>query len=183
MPMADPNPCWFALYVKVRHERMTADALQSRGFEEFLPLCRTRRRWSDRIKDLEVPLFSRYLFCRFDMQDRHRVLTTPGVKYVVRIANIPIPVPDAEIAALEAVMKSGAAAQPWPFLQAGQWVRIEAGPLAGLEGILQDFRGSRRLVIAVTLLQRSVAVEIDWLDVTSIAPPRRLFPTVLPPLT
>jgi len=110
------------------------------------------------------------------------VLTTHGVHYVVGIARVPIPVPDVEIAALEAVMKSGIAAQPWPFLQAGQWVRIEAGTLSGLEGILQDFRGRRRLVISVTLLQRSVGMEIDRLDVTPIAPPRRLLPTVLPPL-
>ena len=181
-PMRDLNRCWFALYVNVRRERVTACALKTRGFEEFLPLCTTRRRWSDRIKELEVPLFSRYLFCRFNVQDRHRVLTTPGVEYVVGIGKVPVIVPDAEIAALEAVMKSGATAQLWPFLQTGQWVRIEGGALAGLEGILLDFRGSRRLVISVTLLQRSVAVEIDRLDVTPVAPPRRPLSTV-PPLT
>ena len=179
--MAGSNPCWFALYVKVRQERATAAILQSCGFETFLPLCKTTRRWSDRIKNLEAPLFSRYLFCRFDKQERHRVLTTHGVNYVVGIGKTPVPVPDAEIGALEAVMKSGIAAQPWPFLQAGQWVRIEAGTLSGLEGILQDFRGSRRLVVSVTLLQRSVGMEIDRLDVTPIAPPRRLLRTVLPP--
>ena len=181
--MTDRNPCWFALHVKVRQERAAAAALHSRGFEAFLPLCKTRRRWSDRIKDLEVPLFSRYLFCQFNMQERHRVLTTLGVEYIVGIAKIPIPISDVEIAALEAVMKSGAAAQPWPFLQAGQWVRIEGGAsagLAGFEGILLDFRGRRRLVISVTLLQRSVAVEIDRLDVTPVAPPCRPFSTALP---
>ena len=181
-PMTNLNRCWFALYVKVRRERVTADALHSRGFEEFLPLCRMRRHWSDRTKELEVPLFSRYLFCRFDSRDRHRVLITPGVEYVVGIGKVPVIVPDAEIAALKAVMKSGAAIQPWPFLQTGQSIRIEAGTLAGLEGILLDFRGKRRLVISVTLLQRSVAVEIDRLDATPIAPPRRPLSTV-PPLT
>lgn len=177
--MRDLNRCWFALYVNARRERMTADALHSRGFEEFLPLCRTRHRWSDRIKELEVPLFSRYLFCRFNVQDLHRVLRTPGVEYVVGIGKIPVIVPDAEIAALEAVMKSGTDIQPWSFLQTGQWVRIEEGALSGLVGILLDFRGSCRLVISVTLLQRSLAVEIDRLDVTPIAPPRspvRRFP-------
>ena len=180
--MRDLNRCWFALYAKVRRERVTADALHSRGFEEFLPLCRMRRHWSDRTKELEVPLFSRYLFCRFDVQDRHRVLTTPGVEYVVGIGKVPVIVPDAEIAALEAVMKSGATAQLWPFLQTGQWVRIEGGALAGLEGILLDFRAGCRLVISVTLLQRSVAVEIDRLDVTPIALPRKPLSTV-PPFT
>jgi len=177
-PMTDLNRQWFALHVNVRRERMAADALRGKGFEEFLPLCRTRRRWSDRVKELEVPLFSRYLFCRFRGEDRHRVLTTPGVGYIVGIGNIPVPVPDGEIAALEAVRKSGVVAQPWPFLQTGQWVRIEEGALSGLEGILLDFRGSCRLVVSVTLLQRSVAVEIDRLNVTPIAPPRRPRSTV-----
>lgn len=179
-PITNLNCCWFALHVKVRQERAAAAILHSRGFEAFLPLSKTRRRWSDRIKDLEVPLFSRYLFSRFNVQDRHRVLTTPGVEYVVGIGKIPVIVPDAEIAALEAVMKSGTDIQPWPFLQTGQWVRIEEGTLSGLEGILLDFRGSCRLVISVTLLQRSVAVEIDRLDVTPVAPPRRPRSTVLP---
>jgi len=177
-PMTDLNRQWFALHVNVRRERMAADALRGKGFEEFLPLCRTRRRWSDRVKELEVPLFSRYLFCRFRGEDRHRVLTTPGVGYIVGIGNIPVPVPDGEIAALEAVRKSGVVAQPWPFLQTGQWVRIEAGTLAGLEGILLDFRGSRRLVISITLLQRSVAVEIDRLDVAPAVSRRRPLSTV-----
>ena len=176
--MRDLNRCWFALYVKVRRERGTADALHSRGFEEFLPFCRTRHRWSDRIKEVEVPLFPRYLFCRFNVQDRHRVLTTPGVEYVVGIGKIPVIIPNEEIAALEAVMKSAAIAQLWPFLQTGQWVRIEEGALSGLEGILLDFRGSCRLVISVTLLQRSVAVEIDRLNITPVAPPRRPRSTV-----
>ena len=180
--MSDLNRCWFALYVNVRRERVTADALHSRGFEKFLPFDRTRHRWSDRIKEVEVPLFPRYLFCRFNVQDRHRVLTTPGVEYIVGIGKIPVIIPNEEIAALEAVMKSAAIAQLWPFLQTGQWVRIEEGALSGLEGILLDFRGSCRLVVSVTLLQRSVAVEIDRLNVTPIAPPRRPLSTV-PPLT
>src|SRR3972149_4365231 len=123
---------------------MTAHALQRRGFEEFLPLFKIRRRWSDRIKELEMPLFCRYVFCRFHAEDRLRVLTTPGVEYVVGTGKVPDPISDDQIAALEAVMKSGAGAQPWPFLHTGQWVRIEAGTLAGLEGILQGFRGRRR---------------------------------------
>ena len=181
-PRTDLNRHWYALYVNVRCERVTADALHSRGFENFLPLGRTGHRWSDRIKELEVPLFPRYLFCRFSAQDRHRVLTTPSVAYVVGIGNTPVPIPDGEIAALEAVLKSGVASQPWPFLQTGQWVRIEAGSLAGLEGILLDSRGSRRLVISVTLLQRSVAVEVDRLDVAPAAQRRRPLSTV-PALT
>ena len=181
-PMTDLNRQWYALYVNVRREKVTAAALHNRGFEKFLPFGRTRRHWSDRIKEVEVPLFPRYLFCRFNVQERHRVLTTPGIEYIVGIGKIPVPVPDVEISAMETVMNAGVTTQPWPFLQTGQWVRIEEGVLSGLEGILLDFRGSRRLVISVTLLQRSVAVEIDRLDVTPVAPPHRP-PSTVPPLT
>ena len=181
-PMTDLNRQWYALYVNVRREKVTAAALHNRGFEKFLPFGRTRRRWSDRIKELEVPLFSRYLFCRFNVQERHRVLTTPGIEYIVGIGKIPVPVPDVEISAMETVMNAGVTTQPWPFLQTGQWVRIEEGALSGLEGILLDFRAGCRLVISVTLLQRSVAVEIDRLDVTPIALPRKPLSTV-PPFT
>jgi len=178
----DRNSCWFALHVNVRRENVVTSALRSQGFEALLPLHRTRRCWSDRIKELEVPLFPRYVFCRFNVEKRLRVLTTTGVEYVVGLGKIPVPVPEVEIAALQEVMKLGAAAEPWPFLQTGQWVRMEAGPLAGLEGILVALRGRRRLVISVTLLQRSVAVEIDRLDATPIGPPRRSCSTVsLPP--
>jgi transcription antitermination factor NusG len=156
--MTDQSLCWFAVYTKARHERLAADALEGRGFEILLPLCTSRRRWSDRIKELNVPLFSRYLFCRFHLQERSLILRTSGVQCVIGSANIPVPIPDAEIAALVSVMKSGRAVQPWSFLRTGQWVRIVLGPLAGLEGILLDYKRSNRLVISIALLQRSVAV-------------------------
>ena len=170
----DLNRSWFALCVKPRHEKTTAWALRSKGFEEFLPLHRRLRRWSDRLKELDEPLFSRYVFCRFDPMDRLPVLRTPGVVSIVGFAGNPAPVADGEIAALQAIVKSGLTAQPWPFLQRGQLVRIEAGPLSGLEGILLDWKSRHRLIVSVTLLQRSVAVEIDRLWVRPIGARGRL---------
>lgn len=162
---------WFALQVKPRHERAIAGALRSHGLDEFLPLYRAKRRWSDRVKELEVPLFPQYVFCRFGALDRGRVVSTPGVRSIVGIGKTPAPVADSEIAALQAVVRAGLGAHPWPFLETGQWVRIDAGPLRGLEGILAGSRSPYRLVIAVTLLQRSVAVEVDRLDITPLRTP------------
>jgi len=152
---------WFALKVRPRHEKTTAWALHNKGFEEFLPLYRSRRRWSDRIKELDIPLFPGYVFCRLDPEDRLPALTTAGVVALVGIGKTPSPVEEAEIVALQAVVRSGLRAEPWPFLRIGQAVRIELGPLAGLEGILAEIRNRHRLVVSVTLLQRAVAVEID----------------------
>jgi len=152
---------WFALQVRSRYERNVATFLDGKGYEWFLPSYRSRRRWSDRVKELELPLFPGYLFCRFDPQERLPILKTPGMISIVGTAKVPTAVDETEIAALRALVASGLPRQPWPYLQIGQRVRIEHGALSGLEGILLQQKGCNRLVLSVTLLQRSVAAEID----------------------
>jgi len=141
---------------------LASAALRGKGYEEFLPLYRSRRRWSDRVKQLDLPLFPGYLFCRFDPHDRLLpILTTPGMIGIVGAGRTPIPVPDEEIEAVRRILRSGLAAQPWPFLGAGCAVYIERGPLAGLQGVITKADKVDRLIVSVNLLQRSVAVEID----------------------
>ena len=152
---------WFGLQVRARYEKNAAALLRGKGYDPFLPVYRCRRRWSDRIKEVELPLFPGYLFCQFDVHNRLPVLKTPGVIRVVGVAGTPVPVDDTEIAAIQTIIRSGLSSQPWPFLQVGAKVRVEYGALCGLEGILLDFKGGHRLVVSVTLFQRSVAVEID----------------------
>lgn len=159
---------WFALQVRSRFEQGVAEHLDGKGYELFLPLYKCRKRWSDRIKEVEAPLFPGYLFCRFDAQDRLPILKTPGVIQIVGTNRVPIAVDEQEIQAIQTMVASGMPNQPWPFLSAGDRVRIESGPLRGLEGILVEFKGNHRLVLSVTLLQRSVAVEIDSAFVTSL---------------
>jgi transcription antitermination factor NusG len=163
---------WFALQVRTRNEGGVAEQLSGRGYERFLPLYKVRKRWSDRIKEADAPLFPGYLFCRFNPQDRLPILKTPGVMQIVGFKNGPIAVDESEIKALQTIVAAGAPHQPWPYLAAGDRVRIESGPLLGLEGILTEVRRSHRLVLSVTLLQRSVAVEIDSALVTAINLPR-----------
>jgi len=174
LPRTDSFP-WFALQIRSRYEKIAASLLCGKGYELFLPSYKSRRRWSDRIKELEVPLFPGYLFCRFNPLDRLPILVTPGVIQVVGTGKSPVPVDDAEIAALQTAVQSGLPRQPWPFLQIGQRVRVECGPLCGLEGILLDFKGRHRLVLSVTLLQRSVAVEVDGAWVISIPQQHRAY--------
>ena len=156
------NLPWYAIRVQSKFENQASTVLRGKGYEEFLPLYRSRRRWSDRVKELDLPLFPGYLFCRLDLHDRLLpILTTPGVISVLGAGKVPIPVADEEIATIRAVLGSGLAAQPCPFLNAGASVYIERGPLAGIEGIVTNLNKKHTLVISVTLLQRSVAVEID----------------------
>jgi transcription antitermination factor NusG len=153
---------WYAIRVRSNFEKAVASALEGKGFEGFLPLYRTSRRWSDRSKGLDLPLFPNYLFCRFDLRERVLpILTIPGVITIVGTGKVPVPLMDEEIATIRMVILSGVAALPWPRLVAGDKVLIERGPLAGLEGVALNAAKKHRLVVSVPLLQRSIAVEID----------------------
>lgn len=156
------HSAWFALTVKPRHEKVAAQDLRSKGLEDFLPLYHARRCWSDRVKSVELPLFPGYLFCRFESyKDRLKVLSTTSVISIISFGEELAPVEEAEIAAIQSLLRSGLPVEPWPFLRVGEPVRVESGPLTGLQGILSREKNVSRVVINVELLQRSVAVEID----------------------
>ena len=157
---SQPLP-WYALQVRTRFERAVAEHLAGKGYEWFLPLYRDKKRWSDRIKELDSPLFPGYLFCRFDAQKRLPILKTPGVIQIVGYNRQPVCVDESEIAAIQTLVSSGMPNQPCSFVEIGDRVRIASGPLRGLEGILVESRGRQKFVLSVSLLQRSVAVEID----------------------
>jgi transcription antitermination factor NusG len=161
---------WFALQVRTKHEGCVADYLDGKGYEWFLPLYKCRKRWSDRIKEVETPLFPGYLFCRFDSQERLPILKTPGVIQIVGYNRSPVPIDETEINAIQTLVASGMPNRPWPFLHAGDSVQIQCGPLRGLQGVLVSFKGNYRLVLSLTLLQRSVAVEIDSAFVAAARP-------------
>lgn len=152
---------WYALRVRARHEKTVASFLEEKGLEPFVPVYRCRKRWSDRMKEMELPLFPGYLFCRFDIQRRLPILTTPGVLDVVGFGKTFMPVDESEMSQLQKVVASRQQAEPWPWLEVGQRVRIDRGPLAGIEGLLLGIKNEARLVLSVTLLQRSVAVEVE----------------------
>ena len=171
---------WYALRVKSNFEKSVAEALRGKGLEEFLPLYRSRRRWSDRFKVVDLPLFPGYVFCRIDPLHKLRVATTPGFLYIVGIGHAPAPVDENEIAAIQAVVRSGLTAQPWPFLAVGQSVRLDFGPLSGLEGVLVRVDGRNRIAVSVTLLHRSVTVEVDrdWVRPVGNVLPQPCFRTI-----
>jgi transcriptional antiterminator NusG len=152
---------WFAVRVRSNHERIAAAHLRERGYEEFSPAWKTERRWSDRTKEIDQFLFPGYVFCRLNPSDRLPVLTAPGVVDLVGFGKIPAPIPDPEIENVRQMVQSGLFVMPWPFLEVGHRVLIERGPLAGVEGILDEVKGKCRLVVSVQLLQRSVAAEVD----------------------
>ena len=152
---------WYALQLRTRWESSTATLLSGKGYETFLPTYKTSKRGPGKSVEVLAPLFPGYLFCRFNVCDRLPVLITPGVISVVGTGRIPVPVEDSELAAIQKVVSIGLRVEPWPYLEVGQLVRIEDGALSGVEGILTGFKGARRIVVSVSLLRRSVALEID----------------------
>ena len=180
-------PCgglpWFALQVRSQRENHVASHLAGKGYEFFLPLYTSRKRWSDRIKKIELPLFPGYLFCRFNPYDRLPILKTPWLLQIVGFNHIPTPVDDEEISAVRKLVASGATAEPWPFMAVGERVRIESGPLRGAVGLLTQLKGNHKLVVSISLLQRSVAVEIDSALVIPERSTKRSSPGALIPLS
>ncbi len=140
MPLMSTDS-WYGLRTRSRFEKAAAASLAYKDYEPYLPCYRRRRRWSDRVTEIEAQLFPGYIFCCFDPSRRLPILTTPGVV---------------------GVLKSGLVSGPCSYLPAGQRIRIEEGALAGLEGVVVKSRKPVwRLIVSVTLLQPSVAVEID----------------------
>jgi transcription antitermination factor NusG len=147
--------------VRTGGEPLVSSALISKTYETFLPLYTRCRQYSDRIKKLDCALFPGYVFCRFDPDRRLPVLITPGVHDVVRTGDRPGLVDEAEIENLRKVVAGQNNAVPWSYLRTGDRVRVEVGAMAGVEGFLVREKGTERLVVSVSLLQRSISVEID----------------------
>jgi len=170
MQLENSTPSWYALTVKPRHEGATARNLCTRGMEEFAPVYRVRRQWCDRMKEVEFHLFPGYVFCRFSGGQRAAVLNTPGVTSIVAFGRTPAPIPDEEIGDIQRMVASRLPLRPWPYLPAGQKIRIRAGCLEGLVGTLLRDKDACRVVVNVDLLRRSVAIEIDRESVCPIEP-------------
>jgi transcription antitermination factor NusG len=164
---------WFALRVRSNHERVAAMHLRGRGIEEFAPTYVAERQWSDRKKQIDQFLFPGYVFCRLNPAERMPALSVPGAVTLVGFGSGPTPIPTEEIQAIRQMIDSGLLVAPWPFLQKGQRVLVERGPLEGVEGILQEIRKTFRLVVSIQMLQRSVSVELDRAWIRPVAQTRR----------
>lgn len=160
---------WYAVHTRHQHEKLVAWTLVNKGFEVFLPLYTEVRQWRDRTKRVELPLFSCYVFLRGDLDRRLAILTTPGVHGMVATGGRLSGIPEEEIQAVRSVIENRVNVEPHPFLKCGDLVRVKSGALRGLEGFLVRKKGQTRLIISVSLLERSVAAEVDAGTVERVA--------------
>jgi transcription antitermination factor NusG len=160
---------WFALQVHTGRERWIASFLSERGFHQLLLLQKNVRQWSDRSKTIETPVFPGYVFCQFPLGKRAEVLAAPGVLRVAGMGRVPEPIAEEEIYALQRLYTLDFRLEPWPFLREGDLVRIEEGPLSGITGRFVETKKNRRIIVSVSILERSVAAEVDKVCVTTVS--------------
>jgi transcription antitermination factor NusG len=160
---------WWALYTRHQHEKTVADMLSAKGFEVFLPLYDSMRRWKDRRKMLSLPLFPCYVFVRGGLHRRLQIVTTPGVHMILFYGERVAMIPEAEIQTIRKTVEGPFRVEPHPFLKCGERVRVIRGSLEGVEGVLVRKKNLCRLVLSVDMVAQSVAVEIDVSDVEPVA--------------
>lgn len=165
---------WNAVHIRYQHERKVEELLSAKGFETFLPTYEITRRWKDRSKRTEEALFPGYLFVANASEHRLRILATPGVCTLVSVAGVPATISNQEIEAVRKSVADPSRVEPHPFLNAGDFVEVQWGPLAGVEGILVRRKDSCRLVVSVAILGRAAAVEIDATSVVKAARRRKI---------
>lgn len=156
-----PNSPWFAIFTQPKHEKRVVQHFYSRGVDAFLPTYSSKRTWSNRqTVTLEVPLFPNYLFARISRLQRGSVLGAPGVVSIIGTPGIWGTVPEQYIETL----RTGLALHrilPHPRTQVGDRVRIVAGPMAGIEGILAHVRSEFRVVLSIEMIHQSVSIEVS----------------------
>ncbi len=159
-PRSFSDPAWWAVYTRHQHEKVLAEMLSLKGFEVFLPLYESMRRWKDRSKLLSLPLFPSYLFVRGTLERKLQVLATPGVHMILHRGQEVAIIPEEEIEAIQRVISGPCAVEPHPYLKCGMRVRVVRGPIKGVEGILVRKKNTSRLILSVDMLAQSVSVEV-----------------------
>lgn len=159
---------WYALRTKPRQEKVVQRQLETDGFEAYLPLQKECRQWSDRRKELEVPLFPGYTFVRlFDgALERVQVLRKSGVLGFVGASQRYAAIRDEEIQNIKLLLGSSVPFCPHPYLRTGQRVRITDGLLRGLEGTVLRVANSESLVVSIDLIERSLVVRLEGCKVS-----------------
>lgn len=165
----EEGPAWWALYTRHQHEKTVAEMLSAKGFEVFLPLYESTRRWKDREKVLSLPLFPCYVFVRGTLGRKLQVVSTPGVHMILCRGERVAHVPEEEIDAIRMSIEGPYHVEPYPYLRCGERVRVTRGSLEGVEGVLVRKKNMYRLILSVDMLAQSVAVEINATDVEPAA--------------
>jgi transcription termination/antitermination protein NusG len=161
---------WLAIQTKARHEKKVAAELEDKGIVAFLPISNEVHQWSDRKRQVELPLFSTYVFVRIgrEQKSRIKVLQTNGVFRFVGVRGVGSRIPDEQIETLQTILRERVPFYPHPFLSVGQKVRVRGGSLDGICGVLSAINNDRTLIVSVDSIQRSLAIRVEGYSVEPI---------------
>lgn len=162
------EPRWYAAYTCANHEKRVHDQLDQRSVESLLPLYETVRRWKDRRVRLQVPLFPGYVFVRMALAERLCVLQVPGIARLVGFNGLPCALAEEEVQAIRTCLIRGHQVEPYPYLRVDCRARVKTGSLRGLEGMILRRKKRTRFIVSFHLIMRSVAVEIDGMELESV---------------
>lgn len=164
---------WYAVQTRSCFEKHVLSDLSARGIENYCPAFTELHHWADRKKLVTRPVFPGYVFARFQDSPAARlvVLKAHGTVRILSLANTPEPVPDEQIHSIRRALDSGRSCFAHPFLREGCWVRVRRGALKDMEGLLVQVKGKSRIILSVSMLQRSIAVEVDVRDVEVVRSP------------
>lgn len=163
------EPRWYAIQTGANQEKQVALRLSDRGVEHFLPLYRAVRRRTDRRVELQLPLFTGYLFVKVPLAEKLRVLQVPRVVRLVGFNSVPSAIPSEEIEILRAGLNAGRQPQPCPYLKKGCKVRVLHGPFSGTTGILLRRKQGLRVAVSIDEILRSFTVEVGEEDIERVA--------------
>jgi transcription antitermination factor NusG len=158
-------PQWYAVYTSANHERRVAEQFALRNIDHFLPQYESVRKWKDRKVRLQMPLFPGYVFVHLELPNRLQVLQVPGVARLVGFNGQAVAVPQEDVLRVREFLNRGFRAEPHPFLKIGRRICVKAGPLAGMKGVIVRRKNGSRFVISFELIQRSMAIDIDAVDI------------------
>jgi len=160
--------CWYAFYTKPRHEKKVEIQLIEKQIRCYLPMRKVLHRWSDRKKWVEEPLFRGYIFVYGDEALRYRAVQTRGVVRAVMFGGKLAVVHDEEIEMIKKILRESENAEAVPFVDIGDEVEVQVGPLIGLRGRLEAFQSMYRLIIDVPSIQQAIRVNVDIRDVKKV---------------
>ncbi len=158
-------PSWYALSTKARHEKKVYERLLLKKVESYLPLQTINKKWSDRYKIVEEPLFSCYIFVKMALKNRVQILQTDGVVRLVNFNGIPATIPESQLNAIRLLLKQKKEIQRISYLTPGQKVEVTQGPLKGVNGVLVNVKNKHRLVLRLDSIMQAISVDIDHRDI------------------
>ena len=161
MDSSEQNKKWIAVYTKPRHEKTVEKELQKKEFEVYLPLLKQRRKWSDRKKWVEFPLFRSYIFVKTEIKNALFVLQTLGVVKVVKFGGEVAVIQNDSIQAIKLMIEGGYMPEATDYFVKGDPVEVKDGPLKGLVGEVIRVDNHDRLLVRVDAIQHSVSVQIN----------------------